>query len=356
MVKYSVGIDISKNDFHASLSSIDAKQHVKTIRSGSFQNNKTGFAELARWINTSCTQKDLPVSILMEATGVYYENCALYLFLHKFSVSVILPNKSKKYMAALGIKTKNDKVDAKALSCMGAQQALAKWEPMSQFFYELRSITRHHQALKETKTIFNNQLEAVSYSMYPCKETIKSLKKMILMVQTQIGTNEKAMESHLNSNIEVKEKIEKITEIKGVGILTVAIILAETNGFELFESISQLISYAGYDVIENQSGIHTGKTKISKKGNSRIRRALHMPSLCLVTHNVKIFKNLYERTFEKHGIKMKSYVAIQKKLLSIIYTLWKKNEKFDENYKSKEDTTKDVEAVHFSRFSFAEAE
>ncbi len=356
MIKYSVGIDISKNDFHASLSSIDAKQHAKTIRSGSFQNNKTGFSELARWINTSCTQKDVPVSILMEATGVYYENCALYLFLHKFSVSVILPNKSKKYMAALGIKTKNDKVDAKALSFMGAQQALAKWEPMGQFFYELRSITRHNQALKESRTIFNNQLEAVSHSMYPCKETIKSLKKMIHMVQTQIGTNEKAMESHLNSNIEVKEKIEKITEIKGVGILTVAVILAETNGFELFESISQLISYAGYDVIENQSGSHTGKTKISKKGNSRIRRALHMPSLCTVTHNVKIFKNLYERTFEKHRIKMKSYVAIQKKLLSIIYTLWKKNEKFDENYKSKEDTTKDVEAVHSSRYSFAEAE
>lgn len=355
MIKYSIGIDISKNEFHVSLSTIDVKQHVKTIRSGSFKNNKTGFAEFIRWINTSCIQKDVPISILMEATGVYYENCALYLFLHKFSVSVILPNKSKKYMAALGIKTKNDKVDAKALSCMGAQQALAKWEPMGQFFYELRSITRHHQALKESKTVFNNQLEAVNHCMYPCNETKKSLTKMIKMVEDQIIVNEKAMENHLNSNDEVKEKIEKITEIKGVGVLTVAVILAETNGFELFESISQLISYAGYDVIENQSGTHTGKTKISKKGNSRIRRALHMPALCTVTHKVEIFKKLYDRTFEKHGIKMKSYVAIQKKLLSIIYTLWKKNEKFDENYKSKKDTTKDVEVVHCSRYSFAEA-
>ena len=116
------------------------------------------------------------------------------------------------------------------------------------------------------------------------------------MVEDQIVNNEKVMENHLKSNTEVKEKIEKITEIKGVGVVTVAVILAETNGFELFESISQLISYAGYDVIENQSGTHTGKTKISKKGNSRIRRALHMPALCTVTHNVKIFKNLYDRT------------------------------------------------------------
>ncbi|MEJ7678040.1 MAG: hypothetical protein WKG06_09285 [Segetibacter sp.] len=80
-----------------------------------------------------------------------------------------------------------------------------------------------------------------------------------------------------------------------------------------------------------------------------------MPALCLITYEVKIFKDLYERTVYKHGIKMKSYVAIQKKLLSLIYTLWKKNEKFDENYQSN-NTTRDVEVVQSSRHSFAEAE
>lgn len=32
---------------------------------------------------------------------------------------------------------------------------------------------------------------------------------------------------------------------------------------------------------------------------------------------------------------MKSYVAVQKKLLTIIYAIWKKNEPFDESYTSK---------------------
>jgi transposase len=335
MIKYSVGIDISKTEFHACLSSIDEKQVVKVTRSGKFSNTKAGFIELERWIRCSCSNKAIPISILMEATGVYYENCALYLFLNKFNVSVVLPNKSKKYMGALGIKTKNDKVDAKALSCMGAQQALDLWEPMGKFFYELRSITRHGQSLKELKTSVNNQLEAIAHSMYPCKVTIKSLKVMQTAIEKQLKLNEKAMLLHIKTNPEVKEKMANITAMKGISDLTVAVILAETNGFELFENIPQLISYAGYDVIENQSGKHTGKTKISKKGNSRIRRALHMPSLCMVTHEVKIYKDLYDRTFEKHGIKMKSYVAIQKKILTIIYTLWKKNEKFDEHYETR---------------------
>lgn len=80
-----------------------------------------------------------------------------------------------------------------------------------------------------------------------------------------------------------------------------------------------------------------------------------MPSLCLVTHKVKKFKDLYDRTVDKHGIKMKSYVAIQKKLLGIIYTLWKKNEKLDENYEANK-TIKEEEVAHSSRNSFSEAE
>mgnify|MGYP000961798970 CR=1 FL=1 len=45
-------------------------------------------------------------------------------------------------------------------------------------------------------------------------------------------------------------------------MLTVAKILAETDGLELFENSKQLVSYAGYDVDENCSGKHKGKTKI----------------------------------------------------------------------------------------------
>ena len=74
-----------------------------------------------------------------------------------------------------------------------------------------------------------------------------------------------------------------------------ATIVAETNGFELFHSQAQLTSYAGYDVIENQSGQRKGKTRISKKGNSHIRKALYFPALNVVTHEVKTFSDLYHR-------------------------------------------------------------
>ena len=86
---------------------------------------------------------------------------------------------------------------------------------------------------------------------------------------SSLEKNKKALESRVKSIVEedelLKSKFDKICKIKGLGLLSLAAIVAETNGFTAFENVSQLVSYAGYDVIENQSGKRSGKTKISKK-------------------------------------------------------------------------------------------
>jgi len=130
----------------------------------------------------------------------------------------------------------------------------------------------------------------------------------------------------------LRKKFTDILKIKGLGLQTLAVIVAETAGFAAFENGAQLVSYAGYDIIENQSGKHTGKTRISKRGNSHIRRALHFAAFNAVRYEVGMFPGLYERIYERSKIKMKGYVAIQKKLLTLIYVLWKKDEAFDPDY------------------------
>ncbi|MEJ7740772.1 MAG: transposase [Chitinophagaceae bacterium] len=89
----------------------------------------------------------------MEPTGVYYEQGAMSLFNHGFTVAVVLPNKSKKYLQATGLKSKNNKIDAKGLRQMGAEQKLEPWRPMNEFFYALRALTRHHESLQNLRTI-----------------------------------------------------------------------------------------------------------------------------------------------------------------------------------------------------------
>lgn len=331
-VKYSLGIDISYETFDANLSVIDSDQKVKVIASHKFANTLVGFAECYKWTEKNRKQTDIRLVTTMEATGVYYENCALFLFKKGYTIAVVLPNKAKKYLQSTGLKSKNDKIDAKGLARMGAEQSLKSWEPMSEFFYQLRELTRQQQSLQEHRTILVNQVHANENGMFLNKMVMKQLNELITTIDSQIKMIEEAIEKYMASNTEVAAKVKKIAKIKGVGVLTIAALIAETNGFALFSSASQLVSYAGYDVVENQSGKHKGKTRISKKGNSRIRRALHMPALSVVRWEQKPFVDLFKRTLEKHNLKMKSYVAVQKKLLVVIYALWKKNEEYNNNY------------------------
>lgn len=335
ILKYSVGLDVSSEKINGCISTIDASQTVKVKATTSFSNTLKGFKDFENWCEKHHKDKDIPLVVCMEATGIYHENCALYLFEKKYSLSIILPNKAKKYMQALGLKSKNDNIDAKGLAQMGAEQNLKKWEPMAEFFYTLRSLTRQYQNLQEQKTVLRNQMHAFERGMFVQKKIIKQLNKLIELIEKQLKELLEAIDNQIKSDPKVEKKVNNICAIKGLAILTVATILAETNGFELFENYKQLVSYAGFDVIENESGKYTGRTRISKKGNSRIRRALFMPAFCVIKCEQKPFLNLYNRTYEKHGIKMKSYVAVQKKMLLMIYYLWKSGKEYDPNYTQK---------------------
>jgi transposase len=327
LLKYSVGTDLSKLTFDACISVIDSQQKVTIKSTRKFDNTNSGIKNFISW-SKKLRKHDIPIVFTMEATGIYYEKLALALYEEEFCVSVVLPNKAKKYMQSLGYKSKNDKIDAKGLSRMGAEQQLTSWMPFSKNIYQLRLLTRQNEDLQQQRTILINRKEAYGFCQDQNDTVSSQLEAMLELIEQQIKQINKAILSLIEEDGLLKEKILKISKVKGIGILTIATIIAETNGFYLFKNQRQLVSYAGYDVIENQSGKRQGKTKISKKGNSHIRRVLHMPAFNVVRYEQGTFKNLFDRVYSRSNKKMKAYVAVQRKLLILIFTLWKNNTEF----------------------------
>jgi transposase len=124
--------------------------------------------------------------------------------------------------------------------------------------------------------------------------------------------------------------------ITGIGLLTAASVIGETNGFDLIRNKRQLTSYAGLDVKEKQSGTSVkGKPRISKKGNKHLRKAMHMPALTAIRHDER-YKAIFARLVSKHGIKMKAAVAVQRKLLEMMYTIYKTNKPYDKSFFKKQ--------------------
>lgn len=296
-----------------------------------FDNTKKGFESLLAWVKKN-TVAEAAVRFVMEATGVYHEQFAYFLDNNKEEVTVVLPNKMSNYMRTLEIKTITDKTASAAIARFGLERKLELWKRPKDIYKKLRQLTRERDQLVAERTMVKNQLHAEQAEAEPGKSSIARIKARIKMLDKQEQEIKAELSQLIATDTEMKKIVVLLCSLSGIGILTAATVLGETNGFELIRNRRQLASYAGFDVKEKQSGTSVkGKPKISKKGNKYLRKAMHLPALSAIRHDER-FKSLFARIVSKHGIKMKAAVAVQRKLLEMMFTLYKTNTKYDKEY------------------------
>ena len=333
IIKQSVGIDIAKRSFMACVGKKKIGGTYELSKVVEFSNDKKGYNQFLKWVGKTMS-KGMEISFAMEATGIYFEQLAYHLSKIKKNVSVLLPNKVSHYGKSLNVKTKTDVVDAKIIAMMGCDRNLSLWSPPVPLYKRLRSFCRLYKTLQEDKTKSTNRLKQLMCAYEPLPEAIRIHKSSIKRINKELGKIEIQMKEILQSDSKVWSKVEHLLTIKGIGLKTIAIVLGETQGFALIKNQRQLTSYCGYDVVQRESGSSIkGRTKISKKGNSQIRAAMHFPSLVATRFNPKM-KEIYSRTVEKTKVKKIGLVAIQRRLLVLMYALWKKDQPFIENYKN----------------------
>jgi transposase len=333
ILKQSVGLDVSKDTVAACFSQQELGHPFRILSSRVFCTNAAGFKDLHTWIARQHL-KSVDLHLLMEATGVYYEELAYFLNGKAYRVSVLLPNKTSAYCKSLDSKTKTDKEDAKKLAQMSLERLLPKWTPPNEKMLTIKRLCRERAELIDERIAFTNRLHAKNHAHAPVKSSLKRAELAIKFLDKQVKEIEKEVEKTVAADPDIKQKMDNVCTIKGIALITAATVVAEANGFELFKNKAQLVSFSGYDVVENESGTSiSSPTKISKRGNYRIRKALYFSALVAVKH-VPQMQELYERVYGKTKIKMKAYVAVQRKLLVLIYTLYKNNQPFNpEQYK-----------------------
>ena len=330
---YSLGIDVDKKKLQVCLLAVDDEQESKVKATRKFANTPSGRAALVKWLAGKCKGQQTRLRITLEATGVYHEAISVSLHQSDYGLSVVLPNKARQYMKSLGLRSKTDSIDARGLALMGAQQKLPLWQPLQMEYYELKALSRHKEQIERMLTTTRNQLEALRHTAFPNELISSSLEATIAHLQQQAKVVKKQIEQVVRqSEGELEQQVKVSTSIPGIATLTSAVVLSETNGFTDFANERQVVSYAGYDIVQHQSGERQGKGRISKQGNSHIRRILHLAAWRVVALEVPHFTNLFNRVYARTGEKMMAYVAVQRKILTTIYALVKKNEMFDPNY------------------------
>ena len=122
-----------------------------------------------------------------------------------------------------------------------------------------------------------------------------------------------------------------LLSIKGIGEVTAGGLIGEVGNFRSFNTIAEILKYAGLDLFEISSGIHRGQRRISKRGRSLMRKLLFFVAINVVRKG-GIMHEQYQKHLEGGMLKMKALIAISRKMLGIMFALVRDHSNYIENY------------------------
>ena len=167
----------------------------------------------------------------------------------------------------------------------------------------------------------------VTYGMESAKIRLCHLLCELELIEAQLAVIESFMEQRLQET----GYSESLLSIKGVGIVTAASFLGEVGDPLRFDNARQIANYAGYNLVEDSSGKSKSGTSISKRGRSQLRSLLYKMAFVMVGQNPEMKAlHKYLTSRDKNPLKKKqSLVVISKKIITVIYSLLKKQALYD---------------------------
>jgi transposase len=155
-----------------------------------------------------------------------------------------------------------------------------------------------------------------------------SIHTVLRHIEEEIRRTLKAIEDHIDSDPDLRQRKELLTSIKGFGDQTAALLLGELGDPLAFRSAKAVAAFAGLTPRPDQSGEHQGPTPISRIGSGFLRSRLYMPAIVAMQHNPAI-KALANRLRSRGKSGKQIVCAAMRKLLHIAYGVLKSGQPFD---------------------------
>lgn len=313
-----VGIDIAKHTFDIATVQDNGKYRTKAKLS----NNAAGFEVFEQWL---LKHAESDAWIVMEATGIYHEALAEWLFRQGYRACILNPAQMAYYARSQLQRVKTDKVDAKLIADYGIrhQPELRAWQPEKPSIRRLKALVRRLKDLQELEQIEQNRLDVTGES-----KVRASIESVLEHLHKQIEETLKAIKQHFDDNDDLRGQRDLLTSIDGIADRTAALVLAELGDIERFESSRAVTAFAGLNPRLQESGMLKGHVRISRMGSARLRAGLYMPGVVSITRNPAI-QALAERMRANGKTGKQIICAAMRKLLCIAYGVLKSGKPFD---------------------------
>jgi Transposase and inactivated derivatives len=202
---------------------------------------------------------------------------------------------------------------------MTPEEVLSKWKPFVQRAVGMKRATKLVETAK--KSI------GIQIGIQFAKREMEYLIDQYELYQTQL----EELDQELEALVETIPGAKQMMNIPGLGVTTVALFFAEVGDLTKYSHPQQLVNLAGLSLREHSSGTFKGQTRITKRGRSRLRKAMYLAIRPLVAHNptFKALHQYYTKRSERPLKKQQSLIALCCKLLRVLFVIGQKQCEFD---------------------------
>ena len=239
MPTYYLGIDVAKQklDVVLLLDPDTLKKRQKTV-----PNTPAGYQALGLWYQQQTGAAPDACQVILEATGPYHEAAALALHEAGFAVSVVNPKVIKDFAKGLGIKAKNDGLDALTLARFGFLIKPARWQPDPPEYRRLTVLLRRLEALQTDRQRELNRREKARASHPSDAAGVASLERAVHFLEAEQERLLALIDDPIDPYPTRCQDRHYLLSIPGIGPVLSVLRVALLQQGQRFQSAAQFVS------------------------------------------------------------------------------------------------------------------
>lgn len=294
-----VGIDVAKATLEADLPR--GLRHLS--------NDRAGFRRLLSQLETLGPS----IQICLEATGGYEQPLCDFLMAHQIPVAKANPKRVRDFAKGAGYLAKTDGIDAQVLTEYSLKMQPPVLKILPRYQRTLQALVQRRDQLVEMIS-----METVRLQQTPHPRLRRSIQSLVRTLKRHVEVLSSDLEALVEQTPELAQRIERLTQIQGVGLLTALALLAFVPELGTL-SRNQAAALVGVAPFNQDSGIFRGQRMI-RGGRSAARRHLYMAALVASRYN-PILRTVYQRLRQKGKAAKLALTALMRKLIAVLNAL-----------------------------------